>query len=158
MANGKVSQKDILNLINKKAGRQIAFTAEEENPANIRDWISTGSRWLDSIICQGQLAGIPVGRVTEIAGLESSGKSYMAGQVAAEAQKKGIKVMYFDSEQTMTSEFLQKLGCDMDGDNQIIIIQPDDVEMVLETVELCMANDPDSRYLFILDSSMSSRS
>jgi hypothetical protein len=62
MANGKVSQKDILNLINKKAGRQIAFTAEEENPANIRDWISTGSRWLDSIICQGQLAGIPVGR------------------------------------------------------------------------------------------------
>jgi len=152
MANGKVSQKDILNLINKKAGRQIAFTAEEENPANIRDWISTGSRWLDSIICQGQLAGIPVGRVTEIAGLESSGKSYMAGQVAAEAQKKGIKVMYFDSEQTMTSEFLQKLGCDMDGDNQIIIIQPDDVEMVLETVELCMANDPDSRYLFILDS------
>ena len=152
MANGKVSQKDILNLINNKAGRQIAFTAEEENPANIRDWISTGSRWLDSIICQGQLAGIPVGRVTEIAGLESSGKSYMAGQVAAEAQKKGIKVMYFDSEQTMTSEFLQKLGCDMDGDNQIIIIQPDDVEMVLETVELCMANDPDSRYLFILDS------
>ena len=34
MANGKVSQKDILNLINKKAGRQIAFTAEEENPEN----------------------------------------------------------------------------------------------------------------------------
>ena len=61
-----------------------------------------------------------------------------------------IKVLYFDSEQTMTSEFLEKLGCDMEGDNQIIIVQPDDIEMVLETVEICMSNDPDSRYLFIV--------
>ena len=152
MANGKLSSSDVLKMINKKAGRTIAFAGDQENPADIKDWIPTGSRWLDSIICRGQLAGIPVGRVTEIAGLESSGKSYMAGQIAREAQKKDIKVLYFDSEQTMTSEFLEKLGCDMEGDNQIIIVQPDDVEMVLETVEICMSNDPDSRYLFILDS------
>ena len=150
--SGRISSKDILNLINKKAGRDVAFSGEQENPADIKDWIPTGSRWLDSIICQGQLAGIPVGRVTEIAGLESSGKSYMAGQIASEAQKKGIKILYFDSEQTMTSEFLKNLGCDMEGDNQVIVLQPDDVEMVLETVDLCMANDPESRYLFILDS------
>ena len=152
MANGKLSSSDVLKMINKKAGRTIAFAGDQENPADIKDWIPTGSRWLDSIICRGQLAGIPVGRVTEIAGLESSGKSYMAGQIAREAQKKDIKVLYFDSEQTMTSEFLEKLGCDMEGDNQIIIVQPDDVEMVLETVEVCMSNDPDSRYLFVLDS------
>ena len=78
--SGRISSKDILNLINKKAGRDVAFSGEQENPADIKDWIPTGSRWLDSIICQGQLAGIPVGRVTEIAGLESSGKSYMAGR------------------------------------------------------------------------------
>ena len=152
MSNGKLSSSDVLKMINKKAGRTIAFAGDQENPADIKDWIPTGSRWLDSIICRGQLAGIPVGRVTEIAGLESSGKSYMAGQVAREAQKKNIKVLYFDSEQTMTSEFLVKLGCDMEGDNQIIIVQPDDIEMVLETVEICMSNDPDSRYLFIVDS------
>jgi recombination protein RecA len=152
MSNGKLSSSDVLKMINKKAGRTIAFAGDQENPADIKDWIPTGSRWLDSIICRGQLAGIPVGRVTEIAGLESSGKSYMAGQVAREAQKKNIKVLYFDSEQTMTSEFLVKLGCDMEGDNQIIIVQPDDIEMVLETVEICMSNDPDSRYLFIIDS------
>ena len=149
---GKLSSKDILKMINKKAGRTIAFSGDQENPADIKDWIPTGSRWLDSIICRGQLAGIPVGRVTEIAGLESSGKSYMAGQIAHQAQAKDIKVLYFDSEATMTSEFLVKLGCDMEGDNQILIIQPDDVEQVLETIELCMANDPDSRYLFVLDS------
>lgn len=152
MTKGNLSQADVMKMINKKAGRTVAFTSDQENPADIKDWIPTGSRWLDSIICRGQLAGIPVGRVTEIAGLESSGKSYMAGQIAHQAQQKGIKVIYFDSEATMTTDFLEKLGCDMQGDNQILIVQPDDIEMVLETVELCMSNDPDSRYLFILDS------
>ena len=146
------SSKDILNMINKKVGRTIAFTGDQENPADIKDWISTGGRWLDSIICRGQLAGIPVGRVTEIAGLESSGKSYMAGLIAHQAQAKDIKVLYFDSEATMTTDFLEKLGCEMEGNNQIIVIQPEDIEMVLETIELCMSNDPDSRFLFILDS------
>ena len=146
------SSKDILNMINKKVGRTIAFTGDQENPADIKDWISTGGRWLDSIICRGQLAGIPVGRVTEIAGLESSGKSYMAGLIAHQAQAKDIKVLYFDSEATMTTDFLEKLGCEMEGNNQIIVIQPEDIEMVLETIELCMSNDPDNRYLFIIDS------
>ena len=136
-------------MINKKAGKNIAFSGDQENPADIKDWIPTGSRWLDSIICRGQIAGIPVGRVTEIAGLESSGKSYMAGQVAAQAQTKGIQVMYFDSESTMTDEFLEKLGCNVE---EIIIVQPADIEQVLESIEVCMANDPDNRYLFILDS------
>jgi len=149
MSNGKLSSKDILKMINKRAGRNIAFSGDQENPADIKDWIPTGSRWLDSIICRGQLAGIPVGRITEIAGLESSGKSYMAGQIAHQAQQKGIKVLYFDSESTMTSEFLEKLGCIAE---EVIIIQPEDLEQVLESIEVCMANDPDNRYLFIIDS------
>jgi len=152
MSNGNLSSKDILKLINKKAGRTIAFTGDQENPADVRDWISTGSRWLDSITCRGQLAGIPVGRCTEIAGLESSGKSYMAGQIAREAQKKDIKVLYFDSESTMSKEFLEKLGCTVDGEDGVIIIQPDDIEQVLESMETVMSSDPDTRFLFIIDS------
>ncbi len=152
MSNGNLSSKDILKLINKKAGRTIAFTGDQENPADVRDWISTGSRWLDSITCRGQLAGIPVGRCTEIAGLESSGKSYMAGQIAREAQKKDIKVLYFDSESTMSKEFLEKLGCTVDGEDSVIIIQPDDIEQVLESMETVMSGDPDTRFLFIIDS------
>jgi recombination protein RecA len=152
MSNGNLSSKDILKLINKKAGRTIAFTGDQENPADVKDWIPTGSRWLDSIACRGQLAGIPVGRCTEIAGLESSGKSYMAGQIAREAQKKNIKVLYFDSESTMSKEFLEKLGCTVDGEDSVIIIQPDDIEQVLESMETVMAGDPDTRFLFIIDS------
>jgi len=152
MSNGNLSSKDILKLINKKAGRTIAFTGDQENPADVKDWIPTGSRWLDSITCRGQLAGIPVGRVSEIAGLESSGKSYMAGQIAREAQKKNIKVLYFDSESTMSKEFLEKLGCNVEGEDSVIIIQPDDIEQVLESMETVMAGDPGTRFLFILDS------
>ena len=85
---GKLSIEQMRQLVNKKAGMQVAHDLNDENnPTNVTDWIPTGSRWLDGIICRGKLSGIPVGKVTEIAGLESSGKSYMAAQIAANAQK-----------------------------------------------------------------------
>ena len=111
---GKISISDMRNMINKKLGREVAFNLEEENPTEVSEWISTGSRWLDSIICRGKLAGIPVGKLSELSGLEGSGKSYMAAQIAANAQKKGISVVYFDSESAIDPEFLVKAGCDVD--------------------------------------------
>ena len=78
---------------------QVAHNLNKENPTEVTEMdFLLVSRWLDSIICRGRLAGIPVGKVTEIAGLEATGKSYMAAQVAANAQKMGIDVVYFDSE------------------------------------------------------------
>ena len=93
---GKLAITEMRDLINKSAGLNVAHDLREDNPTEVRDWIPTGSRWLDSIICRGQLAGIPVGKVVEIAGLEATGKSYMAAQVAANAQKMGIDVIQFD--------------------------------------------------------------
>ena len=69
---GKMSMTDIRKLINKKAGRDVAHNLQDENPTDVKQWISTGSRWLDSIIATGKLAGVPVGKYTEIAGLELS--------------------------------------------------------------------------------------
>jgi len=71
------------DMINKKAGQSVAHNLTEENPTQVTDWISTGSRWLDSITCRGKLAGIPVGKIIEIAGLEATGKSFLAAQIAA---------------------------------------------------------------------------
>ena len=102
---GKVSISDMRKLINKKAGGNVAFSLKETNPTQVEEWIPTGSRWLDSIICRGRLAGIPLGKIVEIAGLEGSGKSYMAAQVAANAQKMGIDVVYFDSESAIDQVF-----------------------------------------------------
>ena len=63
-AAGKLSMADMRKLINKRAGMTVAHNLNEENPTEVTDWIPTGSRWLDSIICKGKLAGIPVGKVT----------------------------------------------------------------------------------------------
>ena len=114
---GKVSIADLRKLINKKAGENVAFSLKEENPSEVTDWIPTGSRWLDSIICRGKRTGIPVGKVVEIAGLEATGKSYMAAQIAANAQKMGIDVIYFDSESSIDPQFLENSGCDVEKES-----------------------------------------
>ena len=146
---GRLSIDQMRKLINKKAGQQVAVDLADDNNATIvKQWIPTGSRWLDNIVCCGKKAGIPVGKVTEIAGLESTGKSYMATQIAANAQKMGIDVIYFDSESALDFDFLEKAGCDA---SRILYIQATSVEFVLETIEeLLISND--TQMLFICDS------
>ena len=145
---GKLSIKDMRDLINKKAGQNVAHDLKEDNPTEVKEWIRTGSRWLDSITCRGRLAGIPVGKVTEFAGLESTGKSYMAAQVAANAQDMGIDVIYFDSESAIDPTFLERAGCDL---NNLLYVQATSVEFVLETIEELLGSN-DNRMLFIWDS------
>jgi recombination protein RecA len=145
---GKLSVDQMRQLINKKAGVEVAHNLTEDNPTQVKEWIPTGSRWLDSIICRGQLAGVPVGKIVEIAGLESSGKSYMAAQVAANAQKMGIDVIYFDSESAIDPAFLERTGCDV---SSLLYIQAASVEFVLETIEDLLGSN-ENQMLFIWDS------
>ena len=145
---GRVSMQDLMKLVNKKAGRNVAHDLTGENPTEVKEWISTGSRWLDSIICKGQVAGIPVGKVTELAGLESTGKSYMAAQIAANAQKEGKMVVYFDSESAIDPTFLERAGCNLE---RLMYVQASSVEFVLETVEELLGAT-DEQLLFVWDS------
>lgn len=145
---GRLNLNEMRNLINKKVGVTVAHNLREDNPTEVKDWIPTGSRWLDSIICRGQLAGVPVGKIVEIAGLESSGKSYMAAQVAANAQKMDIDVIYFDSESAIDPSFLEKAGCDLD---KLLYVQAQSVEFVLETIEELLGSN-ENKMLFIWDS------
>lgn len=146
---GAIDLGDIRGFLNKKAGNKVAFDLREENPADVKYWIPTGSTWLDSIICRGRKAGIPGGRVVEIAGLSSTGKSYMAMQIAANAQKMGMPVVYFDSEAAVNTDFVEKAGVDTES---LIYVTPDWLEQCLEMVEDLMAQYPGQRMLFILDS------
>lgn len=145
---GRVSMQDLMGLVNKKAGRNVAHDLTEDNPTEVKQWIPTGSRWLDSIICRGKPAGIPVGKISEIAGLEATGKSYMACQVAANAQKMGMIVIYFDSESAIDPSFLERAGCDL---SRLMYVQASSVEFVLETVEELLGASSD-QLLFIWDS------
>ncbi len=92
--------------------------------------ISTGSVGLD--LASG-IGGIPKGRITEIYGPESSGKTTLALHVIAEAQKKGGKAAFIDAEHALDSEYAARLGVDI---SELIVSQPDTGEQALEICEM----------------------
>ena len=145
---GRVNIRDLMKLVNKKAGRTVAHNLTGDNPTEVKEWIPTGSRWLDSIICKGRRGGIPVGKISEIAGLEATGKSYMAAQIAANAQKQGKIVVYFDSESAIDPRFLTDAGCDLET---LMYVQASSVEFVLETIEDLLSAS-ETQMVFIWDS------
>ena len=150
MVNGKLSSEDYIKLLNKRGGGNIAIKAEDVN-SEVDEWIPTGATWLDAIICQGKLGGIPIGRVSELAGLPSAGKSYMAAQIAKNAQKMGIKVFYFDSEGALSKKFLDDIGVDTSSSDALVSVKALSVESVLANIEQIMSMG-DEKKLFIWDS------
>lgn len=93
------------------------------------DVIPTGSISLDIGLGVG---GVPKGRVIEIYGPESSGKTTLALHIAAEAQKKGGKAAFIDVEHALDPEYAKRIGVDI---NDILISQPDNAEQALDIVE-----------------------
>ena len=144
---GKVDVSELRKSLNSKL-KGAVFDLNKENPTDVKEWISTGSTWLDAIVAKGKMGGIPVGKIVELAGLQSTGKSYLAAQIAGNAQIQGITPVYFDAESALNSEFLEKAGCNVD---ELIYIQPPDLETVFETIETLMSSS-DQKFLFIIDS------
>ncbi len=93
------------------------------------DAISTGSIGLDHALGVG---GLPQGRIIEIFGPESSGKTTLALHVIAEAQKKGGVAAFIDAEHALDPEYAKKLGVKID---QLLLAQPDTGEQALEITE-----------------------
>jgi recombination protein RecA len=91
--------------------------------------ISTGSVSLDYAL---GIGGVPRGRVIEIFGPESSGKTTLALQVIAEAQKTGGMAVFVDAEHALDAQYAKKLGVDLDN---LLVSQPDNGEQALEIVE-----------------------
>ncbi len=94
------------------------------------DVISTGSIAFDAALGVG---GMPRGRVVEIFGPESSGKTTLALQVIAEAQRKGGMAAFIDAEHAMDPDYARKLGVDIEG---LLVSQPDFGEQALEITEM----------------------
>lgn len=145
---GKIDLSAMRKLMDKKAGHKVTFDLRDENPADVNYWISTGSTWLDAIICRGKMGGIPGGRITEIAGLPSTGKSYLAMQLIANAQKMGLIPVYADPEDALDSSFMERAGVDLEN---VIYLQPANLESFLDSLEELMKTYP-HKFLFILDS------
>ena len=94
------------------------------------DSISTGAINLDAAI---GIGGIPRGRVTEIYGPESSGKTTLALHIAANAQKNGGVAAFIDAEHALDVEYSRKIGVDIDN---LLVSQPDTGEEALEIAEI----------------------
>lgn len=114
--------------IKTKFGEDAIMKLGEKPKVNI-DAIPTGSLGLDHALGVG---GLPRGRIVEIFGPESSGKTTLALHVVAEAQKKGGICAYVDAEHAMDPEYSKKLGVKID---ELLISQPDTGEQALEIVE-----------------------
>jgi len=92
--------------------------------------ISTGAVSLDYAL---GIGGVPRGRVIEVFGPESSGKTTLALQVIAEAQKKGGMAAFVDAEHALDAQYAKKLGVDLEN---LLVSQPDNGEQALEIVEV----------------------
>ena len=104
----------------------------EDTPTDLTEWISTGSSLLDLAISNRSHGGLPVGRITEITGMEASGKSLLAAHLLANTQKKGGLAVYIDTENAMNEEFLQAIGIDI---SKMLYIQLETVEDIFEVIE-----------------------
>ena len=98
---------------------------------NTEPWpsVSTGAPTLDRIL---GIGGLPLGRVVEIYGPESSGKSTIALSTVAQAQKQGIRCAYIDAEHALDPAYMTALGVDLD---ELLLAQPDYGEQALEIVD-----------------------
>ena len=114
--------------IEKKFGKGSIMRLGERDVLDIPA-ISTTSLSLDAAIGVG---GVPRGRIVEIYGPESSGKTTLALHIVAEAQKAGGVAAYIDAEHAMDADYAGKLGVDID---QLLISQPDSGEQALEIAE-----------------------
>jgi len=116
--------------IEKQFGKgAIMKLGSDEAKLNV-EAISTGSVSLD--IATG-IGGVPKGRIVEIYGPESSGKTTLALHIIAESQKKGGKAAFIDAEHALDPEYARKLGVDVD---ELLVSQPDTGEQALEICEM----------------------
>jgi recombination protein RecA len=116
--------------IEKQFGKGSIMRLGQKGPIQPIDAISTGSISIDYALGVG---GVPRGRVIEIFGPESSGKTTLALQVIAEAQKLGGMAAFVDAEHALDAAYAQKLGVDLDN---LLVSQPDNGEQALEIVEV----------------------
>src|SRR2546422_322819 len=116
--------------IEKQFGKGSIMRLGQKGAIQPIDAIPTGAISIDYALGVG---GVPRGRIVEIFGPESSGKTTLALQVIAEGQKLGGMAAFVDAEHALDAAYAQKLGVDLDN---LLVSQPDNGEQALEIVEV----------------------
>lgn len=146
---------EIYKSINSEQNLAFSLHEDEWNPSDIVDWVSTSNPILDLILSNRKNGGIPVGRITELSGLESSGKSLLVGHILAETQKKDGIAVLIDTEQALSKEYMTAIGLDL---SKLIYISTSLIEEVFESVEkiieVVRKKSPDKLITICVDSIM----
>ncbi len=121
--------------IEKQFGKGSIMRLGQNNSVAPVEVISTGAISIDYAL---GIGGVPRGRVIEIFGPESSGKTTLALQVIAEAQKRGGMAAFVDAEHALDAAYAKKLGVDLDN---LLVSQPDNGEQALEIVEVIIRSN-----------------
>src|SRR6186713_821251 len=121
--------------IEKQFGKGSIMRLGQKGAIQPIDFIPTGAISIDFALGVG---GVPRGRVVEIFGPESSGKTTLALQVIAEAQKLGGMAAFVDAEHALDAAYAQRLGVDVDN---LLVSQPDNGEQALEIVEVLIRSN-----------------
>jgi len=129
-ANKQKALDAALSQIERQFGKGSVMRMGDEGVARGIEAISTGSLGLDIAL---GIGGLPKGRVIEIYGPESSGKTTLALQVVAEAQKAGGTAAFVDAEHALDPIYAGKLGVDIDN---LLVSQPDTGEQALEITDM----------------------
>ena len=125
---------ELIKQINKEAGSRIAFNlGTDDAPTNIKRWISTGSKQLDYIVSNRTNGGLAEGRIIEIQGPASSGKSHIAYEIAKSTQHMGGIVVYIDTENATSVENLETIGIDIR--KKFVFIQETCIEEIFKVIE-----------------------
>ncbi len=126
----------------------------DTTPTDIKDFISTGSTMLDLAISNKPEGGIAVGRITEINGLESSGKSLLGAHTLAETQKKGGVAVYIDTETAVSTEFLGSIGVDVENMLYLHLETVEDIFTAIEEIVTKVRESDKDRLVTILVDSL----
>ena len=124
---------ELKSVVNKQIPNSAFILGDDDAPNIVNDFISLGSYQLDTIISnKADKGGAPVGRITEISGLNSSGKSLIAIEACRATQRKNGICLYIDTENATSLEWLVNLGLDP---KRLVYIQVQTTEEVFQTVE-----------------------
>jgi recombination protein RecA len=121
--------------IEKQFGKGSIMRLGQKDAVTAIPAISTGAVSLDYAL---GIGGVPRGRVIEIFGPESSGKTTLSLQVIAEAQRQGGMAAFVDAEHALDAQYAKKLGVDLDN---LLVSQPDHGEQALEIVEVLVRSN-----------------
>lgn len=121
--------------INKSSkDSKVAYILDSpDNPANVEGWVSTGSSILDVCISNRPYGGLPVGRITEINGLQQSGKSLICTHILAETQRMGGVGVLIDTENASNMEFMEAVGLDP---KRLLYVSTNALEDIFEHIEM----------------------